>query len=156
MGSALSWYAPQRDHEQLAQAEVRVVEQAFWVCGSGAQRLAILCGDIMLFCEPCRIAKPHSGELAGHRRQRCPAFDDQPTPAHEVRQPRTAEEGPNLAHSVRRLASYVHCVLTGTKPSALPIEQPTEFELVINQRMARRLGIDLPPALLTRADEVIE
>jgi putative ABC transport system substrate-binding protein len=58
--------------------------------------------------------------------------------------------GPNLAHSVRRLASYVHRVLTGTKPSALPIEQPTEFELVINQGMARRLGIELPPALLSR------
>jgi putative ABC transport system substrate-binding protein len=64
--------------------------------------------------------------------------------------------GPNLSNSVRRLANYVHRVLTGTKPSALPIEQPTEFELVIKQRMARRLGIELPPALLARADEVIE
>jgi putative ABC transport system substrate-binding protein len=64
--------------------------------------------------------------------------------------------GPNLSDSVRRLASYVQRVLTGTKPSALPIEQPSEFELVINQRMARRLGIELPPALLARADEVIE
>jgi putative tryptophan/tyrosine transport system substrate-binding protein len=64
--------------------------------------------------------------------------------------------GPNQPNSVRRLASYVHRVLTGTKPSALPIEQPTTFELVVNQRMARRLGIELPPTLLARADEVIE
>jgi putative ABC transport system substrate-binding protein len=64
--------------------------------------------------------------------------------------------GPNQPNSVRRLASYVHRVLTGTKPSALPIEQPTTFELVVNLRMARRLGIELPPALLARADEVIE
>jgi putative tryptophan/tyrosine transport system substrate-binding protein len=64
--------------------------------------------------------------------------------------------GPNLPKSLRRLASYVHRVLAGTKPSALPIEQPTTFELVVNLRMARRLGIDLPPALLARADEVIE
>jgi putative ABC transport system substrate-binding protein len=64
--------------------------------------------------------------------------------------------GPNQPNSVRRLATYVHRVLTGTKPSALPIEQPTTFELVVNQRMARRLGIELPPMLLARADEVIE
>ena len=64
--------------------------------------------------------------------------------------------GPNQPNSVRRLATYVHRVLTGTKPSALPIEQPTTFELIVNQKMARRLGIELPIALLAQADEVIE
>ena len=64
--------------------------------------------------------------------------------------------GPNLAESVRRLAGYVHRVVAGTRPSALPIEQPTTFELVVNLKTARRLGLDLPPTLLARADEVIE
>ena len=64
--------------------------------------------------------------------------------------------GPNQPDSLRRLAVYVHRVLTGTKPSAIPIEGPTTFELVVNQKMARRLGINLPPSLLARADEVIE
>jgi putative ABC transport system substrate-binding protein len=63
---------------------------------------------------------------------------------------------PNLPQSFRRLASYAHRVLNGTKPSALPIEQPTTFELVVNLKTARRLGIEVPPLLLARADEVIE
>ena len=64
--------------------------------------------------------------------------------------------GPNFVQSYRRLAGYAHRVLSGTKPSTLPIEQPTSFELVVNLGMARRLGIDLAPAFLARADEVIE
>jgi putative tryptophan/tyrosine transport system substrate-binding protein len=64
--------------------------------------------------------------------------------------------GPNLPQSFRRLASYARRILNGTKPSALPIEQPTIFELVVNLKTARRLGIEVPPLLLARADEVIE
>jgi putative ABC transport system substrate-binding protein len=64
--------------------------------------------------------------------------------------------GPNQLDSLRRVAVYVHRVLTGTKPSALPIEQPSAFELIVNLKTARRLGIELPPTLLARADEVIE
>lgn len=64
--------------------------------------------------------------------------------------------GPNLAESFGRLAYYAHRVMNGAKPSSLPIEQPSRFELVVNLKTAARLGIDLPPSLLTRADQVIE
>jgi putative ABC transport system substrate-binding protein len=86
-------------------------------------------------------------------RHRIPLIADQPSFA---RAGGMAAYGINRSWSFRRLAHYVDAVLKGAKPSDLPVELPTKFELVINLRTAKALGLTIPATLLARADEVIE
>ena len=64
--------------------------------------------------------------------------------------------GPNFPDLWRRTADLVDKILRGAKPADLPVEQPTKFDLVINLTTAKVLGLEVPPSLLARADEVIE
>jgi len=63
---------------------------------------------------------------------------------------------PNLVEQFRRAASYIDRLLKGEKPAELPVQAPTKYELVINLKTAKALGIDVPPMLVALADEVIE
>ena len=102
--------------------------------------------DVMTFNFPGRVA-----ELAAKNRLPLIAPFREMTTAGGL-----MSYGPNIPDMYRRAAGYVDKILKGTNPSDLPVEQPTKFELLINLKTAKTLGIEVPPTLLARADEVIE
>ena len=64
--------------------------------------------------------------------------------------------GADFVDNFRRAASYVDRILRGEKPGDLPVQFPTKFEMVVNRRTAKALGLAIPPSILLRADEVVE
>ena len=99
--------------------------------------------------------------LLGERQKITNAFSSQQIPAiYPFREYAAAggliAYGADIASSFERSADYVHRILNGERPGNLPIQQATRFEIVINMKTATKLGMNLPPTILTRADEVIE
>ncbi len=134
---------------QLQSVEARAasdLEPAFSAMTEGRADAFILLGDAMFNANRTRIL-----ELAA--KSRLPAM----YPGEEyVLAGGLMVYGPSTSDLSRRAANYVDKILKGSKPAELPVEQPTKFELVINRKTAKQIGLTIPPNVLVRADKVIE
>jgi putative tryptophan/tyrosine transport system substrate-binding protein len=122
------------------------LEQAFVAIERERPNAMIVSGDLIL--------QPHMGRVIDFaRRAQLPVMYQNP---EQVKIGGLLAYGANFAELFRRGADYTDRILKGAKPDELPVEQPTKFELVINLRTARSLGLEVPPSVLLRADQVIE
>jgi putative ABC transport system substrate-binding protein len=133
--------------QYLDVADPKGFETAFQAAGKGRAEAAL-----MLVWNP--ILNPRRKEIADRAvRSRLPTVFRE---REHVQAGGLMAYGPNIPDLFRRAATYVDRILKGAKPGDLPIEQPTKFELVINLRTAKALGLTIPPSVLARADEVIQ
>ncbi len=151
--TALAWRETQTAARSLG-VELQLVDvrdprelgAAFTAMGRERPPGLLVLADAMFLAERSRIA-----ELA--QKARLPtAF----ARSENVEAGGLISYGPKLTEQFRQAATYVDKILKGAKPADLPVEQPTKFELVINLKTAKALGLTIPPSLLLRADEVIQ
>lgn len=122
------------------------IDAAVTAAARGRAEALVVISDALFFSEQRRLV-----DLG--RRHRLPTMFDTP---EFVSAGGLMSYGTDLADLYRRAATYVHKILRGARPADLPVEQATKFDLVLNQRTARALGLTIPPSLLLRADRVIE
>jgi ABC-type uncharacterized transport system substrate-binding protein len=122
------------------------VAGAISAAANGSANALLVLGDPMFFADRAQIVA-----LAGKNRLAVVAIQAEFSQAGGL-----LASGIDQRDTFRRAAVYVGKILKGAKPADLPIEQPTKFELVINLRTAKALGVTIPPSLLARADQVIE
>ena len=122
------------------------LEEAFKTAARGGAGAVIVLGSPAFFLERRRLA-----ELVP--RHRLPTSFQRPD---YVEAGGLMSYGPAVNDILQHLADYTAIILKGAKPGDLPVEQPTKFELVINLKTAKALGLTIPPSLLQRADQVIE
>jgi ABC-type uncharacterized transport system substrate-binding protein len=132
---------------QLVEArDVSELERAFEDAVRGRADLLHVYGDPLTFAQRARIA-----ELAMKHRLPTMHFFREAVEAGGL-----LGFGPHQRQMYRNAAKYVDKILKGTKPGDIPVEQPTKYELVINLKTAKALGLTIPPSVLARGDEVIQ